>query len=64
MILIYLETPPGVLGNYILDPLQDILPALTVASPDCPVVNLPSDRCEIWMSVDEEKSIWSGSYGL
>ena len=55
MIIIYLETPLGVTGNYGLYPLKDLLPSLTAASPDCPVVHLPSDFGEIWMSVDEEK---------
>ena len=63
MILIYLETPIGVPGECGLDPLQDILPSLTVASPDFPVVHLPSERGEIWISFDEGKTIWSGSSG-
>ena len=41
MILIYLETPLGVPGNYVLHHPQDIFPASTAESPDCPVVHLP-----------------------
>ena len=58
MLLIYLGTPISVTGNYGLEPLQDLLPALTTALPDCPVVYLPIDRDETYMSVDEEKYIW------
>ena len=52
MILIYLKTPIGVPGNYGLEPLQYTIPALTSAFPDCPVVRLPSDYGETWISVD------------
>ena len=55
MILIYLETPLGVPGNYVLLPLWYIFPASTTASPGCPIVRLPSDFGSIWISIDEEK---------
>ena len=53
MVLIYLETPLGVPGNYGLEPLQDILYASNAASTACPAVHLTSDHGEIWMYVDE-----------
>ena len=56
MILIYLETPLGGPVNYALDTLQDIIPASTMTSSDCPVVHLPSDHGEIWMYVDQSKN--------
>ena len=52
---IYLETHVGLLGSYGLESIQDLIPASTALFPDCPVVQLPSDRGEIWMSVDELK---------
>ena len=55
MILIYLEILIGVPIDCVLEPLQDLLLALTAASLDCPVVHLHSDCGEIWMSVDEAK---------
>ena len=55
MILVYLETPLGVPVKYVLETLQDILRALTTASPDCPIVYLPSDCGEIWIFIDESK---------
>ena len=55
MIFIYLETPLGVPGNYVLYPLQDIFPASTAASNDCPVVDLTGNCGEIWVFVDKSK---------
>ena len=55
MIIIYLENPLGALGKYGLEPLQSLISTLTTASPDFPVVRLPSDCGEIWMSACEEK---------
>ena len=53
MILIYLDIPLGMPGHYGLELLQDISLTLTESLPSFPVVHLPSDCGEIWMSVDD-----------
>ena len=58
MIFIYLETPLGVTGNYVLYPLWDIFPVLAAASNYCPVVHLPGDCGEICMSFDESENTY------
>ena len=49
----YQETPPGMTVN--LYPLQDLFSVSTAVSRDCPVVHLPVDCGDIWMSIDESK---------